>query len=201
MRKWILLSLSLFIILMACTQKEKQPALAEGEIFFNVDSTLIQTPFSVPEYGFQVSPPITWLATSPNMLKQIKESLESVVQPKGDFQINPLQFFLHPDHPSVLVVSYITDQNVEADIPALQERYITSIRTSLALYNLQENQYTKTGIPIIQYLLQKDGNIIFKILFEDSKNQLIQLDYVVPQSVFPEESKAIESSIGTISIQ
>lgn len=201
MIKWFLSSICSFIILVACTQQEKTPDMAEGEILFNVDSTLIQAAHSFNGFGFQIRPPRSWQATSPEMFEKIKEILESYVQTTDDFKINPMQFFLNPENQSILVVSNIISQGIEMTPPALKEEYITAIRTSFALYNPQENRFVKTKIPIVQYLLQKEEHIIFKLLFEDAKNQLIQLDYIVPQSIFTEEAKAIESSIGTIRVQ
>jgi len=197
MKLWTLLNMVLFIILLACSNQNEAPALADGEILFNVDSTLIQTPFTSAEFSFQISPPAGWEASTAEMLEEIKSS---VVQPKGAFQVQPLQFYIHPEHHALLAVSQVVSPDTSMEPKSVKEEYITVVRTTFALYNLQENRYIKTGIPVVQYLMQKDGNIIFKLLLEDSGNHLIQLDYVVPQSVYEQEAKAIESSIGSISI-
>jgi hypothetical protein len=201
MKRWGALSVCVVIILFACKKQEKQPALAEGEILFNVDSTLVQPAFSASGFGFKVSAPLSWQANSADRLNEIRQSLDSFVEVKDDFQILPLQFYLNPENQCLLVVSYVAGTDSGMAPSAFRDSYLLSVRITFALNNLQESRYIRNGIPVIQYLLQKDGNIIFKTLFHDSMNRLIQLDYVVPQSVYAQEAKAIESSIGTISIR
>lgn len=202
MKKWQALSVLLMIlILSACGKEESSPALAENEILFNVDSTLVQSAYSPADFAFRFHPPVKWDALSDEMLREVHTSLKPYLEVTADFQIRPLQFFLHPEKQSLLVVSHIAGADTAMAPTALLDSYTTAVRTTFALNNIEEHRYTKAGLPMIQYMLQKQENIVFKILFSDSSNQLIQLDYVVPRSIFMEEAKAIESSIGTICIQ
>lgn len=201
MMKCIVPCVCAFVFLFGCSDRDESPGPGAKEVMFNVDSTRIQSAYQPDDYGFSLHPPEGWDRISGDLLENVRQSLQPYLDVADTFHIRPLQFFLHPDRRSLLVVSHISASDTSAASPELIDRYTEAVRTAFALNNIKEDRYTKTGISIIQYLLQKDDNVIFKILFTDSKERLIQLDYVVPRTAYPEESRAIESSIGTLGIQ
>ena len=72
--------------------------------------------------------------------------------------------------------------------------------TSSAGATVQQAEYIKDGIHVAQFLVQAKGYVTFTLFFTSSSDGVLQFDYIVPRASYPEQAKAIESSIGSIQV-
>jgi hypothetical protein len=78
--------------------------------------------------------------------------------------------------------------------------YEKLLQNKFSAATIKKGEFTKDNLKFVQFLIQKENLITFKLLFQNSQNELIQFDYIVPKENYVSEVKSIESSIGSIKI-
>jgi hypothetical protein len=183
----------LFLLLCFCSKQNKTPEKI-AELTFEIDSTKLELTTSDQNLGIQFNAPKGWTPVPPAMLEQFNQQDSAVFLEGSSFVIQPISIFLNNVDKSLLYVSKI--QNAQDSISI--DGYKQSIQKHLVPTKMGD--FRKDGIIFTQFLIQDENRVNFKLLFFNSKNQLIQFDYIVPKDVYLAELKAIESSIGSLKL-
>jgi hypothetical protein len=190
---------NLFIIssvsfLLFCSKPDKTPSPEVAELTFEVDSTKLELPNQDQDLGIQFNAPKGWILTPKTLLEAFSNRDSSIFLEEADFKITPISICLNQETRCLLYISKIHGIQDSASV----DKYKDLIQRIFSPTKVGD--FLKDNIRFTQYLIQDERRVNFKLLFFNSKNQLIQFDYIVPKDVYLSELKAIESSIGSIKL-
>ena len=178
------------VCLLAACGGETRPDLQP--MAFNIDPSQVEAPVEAVALGIRFQPPAGWMPLSAAVLDSIGQVLSAEA-----LDLQPQYVYSHPANGSVLNVATIENT---ATLGEQVMRHGEALATKHPGAPVQQDQYLKDNIHIAQFLLQSGGYVTFTLFFASSKGGLIQFDYIVPQASYPEQIKAIESSIGSIQL-
>lgn len=181
-------------LLVFCSKQDNTSSTDVTELTFEIDSTKLELTSSDQNLGIQFNAPKGWTPISQAMFEQFSKQDSAVFVEGSNIAIHPISIFLNKADKSLLYVSQIQGTPDSTSV----NRYKESIQKNFVPTKVGD--FKKDEIIFTQFLIQDEDRINFKLLFFNSKNQLIQFDYIVPKDVYVPELKAIESSIGSIKL-
>jgi hypothetical protein len=192
MRISILLTASV-LIGFGCTKNSQDNALTE--MLFQVNPDLISHKVEFNSLGFSLHPPADWQPVPDSTFEKFKSRIGQS-NLNAPIQIRPVAFFLNPETQNLFSVSQI---NASGDmhfnqIADLIEKRITFDQGGR---KMNRHRFLKEDFIIEQFFIQDLLYVVVKLLFETPQG-FVQLDYTCRKTEYEKESKAIESSIGTI---
>jgi hypothetical protein len=193
--------LLLFLLsITGCTQRGEEKAGRPIELMFDINPELLGEIIRLDDKGIGFQPPKEWRSISDEVFAEAVSQIKQSVSRTDLFSLRPLYVFLHHDRNSTLIVSVITSDSTFSNPSELVESYRVELNGRLHDSDYKETDFLKDGIHFYQYLIQSDDIVNFKFLLQNRNRELFQLDYIVPRAVYAIESKAIESSIGSIHV-
>lgn len=197
-KKMISIFLYAFLWLFFCSNQNKNANTDTlPEAYFDIDSAKIGKLFQNDDYGIRFNPPRAWELVSPEIFEKISEHV-SYRGSDQEFSFKPIYIFLDQENGSMLSISVLSSVDDTVSTEDLLKRYRELLDVRFGSSELKKVAFSKDGIGFLQFLIQEKDKVIFKLLFENLENQVIQLDYIVSRTIYPSEVKAIESSIGSI---
>jgi len=188
------LIISFVVFLLFCSKQEKTSSLETAELTFEVDSTKLELTVYNQDLGIQFNAPKEWTPIPRSLFEEFSKQISSNFLEGDGFKVSPVSIFLNQQNKCLLYISHL--QNLEDSTTV--KKYKDLIQTTFSPTKVGD--FLKDDIIFTQYLIQDDAQINFKLLFFNSKNQLIQFDYILPNDSYLSELKAIESSIGSIKL-
>ena len=186
---WSLLIVGLFLF---CSKQDQNGTNEINELKFEVDSTKLEIRTRNTDLGIQFNSPKDWMPISHELLEDFSKRNASEYLKASGFVWKPISIFLNKKNESLLYISLVQGQDDTSSITMYKDLIQKNIASAKA------GDFIKDGIHFSQILVQDNERVNFKLLFFNSKNQLIQFDYVIPNQFYISELKAIESSIGSI---
>jgi len=186
---WSLLIVGLFLF---CSKQDQSGTNEINELKFEVDSTKLEIRTRNTDLGIQFNSPKDWMPISHELLEDFSKRNASEYLKASGFVWKPISIFLNKKNESLLYISLVQGQDDTSSITMYKDLIQKNIASAKA------GDFIKDGIHFSQILVQDNERVNFKLLFFNSKNQLIQFDYVIPNQFYISELKAIESSIGSI---
>ena len=186
------LIITLISFLLFCSKQNKTSSPEVTELAFEVDSTRLELTRHDQYLGIQFNSPKGWTLTPKTLFEAFSKQESSTFLEGSDFKISPISIFLNQEKKSIL---YISQMHGFQDSTSV-DKYKDLIQRIFSPNKVGD--FFKDNILFTQYLIQDENRVNFKLLFFNSKNQLIQFDYIVPNNFYISELKAIESSIGSI---
>jgi hypothetical protein len=178
-------------VLASCGEQTESTALQPMQ--FAVDSTLLGSVVEDAALGLRFQPPKGWEAFSE---EQIDSMLEATLG-MGDKLLRPRYVFLHPEQGSVLTVSSLA-RDSSVTYAEQMASYEQALSGSLPPGAVKKAEFLKGSLPVTQFLIQTEAMVNFKLIFQESPGDLAQLDFLIPQSLYPQTARMLESSIGSI---
>jgi hypothetical protein len=194
------LLLLILLSITGCTQSGEERVGRPIELIFDINPELLDEIIRLDDKGVGFQPPKEWRPLSDEVFGEAVSQIMQSVSETDLFSIRPLYVFLHHDHNSSLIVSVITSDSTFTSPSDFAKSYRLELSGRLYDNDYKETEFLKDGIHFYQYLIQSDDIVNFKFLFQNRTGELFQLDYIVPRAVYATESKAIESSIGSIHV-
>ena len=182
------------ILILFCSSQEKNQTEKTAELTFDVDSTKLEKTTFVHDIGVQFNAPKEWTRISTSLFEEFSKHSSMILLEGNDFAVNPISIFLNKENNNVLFLSQL---EVFED-STIVNKYKDLIQIKFSPTKV--GNFIKDDIIFTQYLIQDENRINFKLLFFNSKNQLIQFDYIISRESYLSEIKAIESSIGSIKL-
>ena len=178
----VLLSLSF----LACNPASRETVT---EMQFTVDSALVDLPVQDTSLDISYRVPSDWT--------NIKPEGDSVQQATaGNLRISEMR-----KHPASEVVFALTDvRNVPDSIfRNLDDNFKTVLNPNGAWTDIQRATFRHAGYDVKQYVMSKQGQTFFKMLFGNRQRPAFQIDYsVVIDSLYEQHTKTLESIIGSL---
>jgi hypothetical protein len=195
----------LVILITGCGSNNRGEMDQITEMFFNIDPELLGDTVYVKDKGIIFQPPDAWMQFPDEILSNeiFVGDLRQVIRSlPGDelFPTYPIYAFYRLENGSAMIVSEISVADTLNDTPEALIQFQKRITDQFTEDEVKTTDFMKNGIHFYQYLTQKDDVVNFKFVFGNTADEIFQIDYIVPTSVYLQESKAIESSIGTINL-
>jgi hypothetical protein len=159
------------------------------EMEFNVDSSIVNKPVTDTSLGISYAVPAAWHAiqASDEALKQVNT---------GNVRISNM---LRDTSGNVLFSLTDVRQVPDSVFKQLDENFKTVLNPTGAWSNIQRDEFITAGYQVKQYVMSKQGQTFFKMLFGDRMRPSFQLDYsVIVDSAYTLNTKTLESIVGSI---
>ena len=167
----------------------------EDSIQFNVDKNLLENSFSVDSLNFSFSAPLGWLADSSKVLNHTIQKYQN--EEISSYSIHINEIFYDSSSSSFCSISLIQSTD-SLDINYFTDRFNFLLLQQFSPDNLKKGRFTSNGMEIIQFLIMTESKVLFKLFFQPTNKYILQLDYAIDRSIYPNYIKKIESSIGSI---
>ncbi|MDD5067475.1 MAG: hypothetical protein PHF84_10575 [bacterium] len=168
-------------------------ACARDEVSFRIDPALLGESYENFQAGVKLYMPAGWSSISQEEFSLINKK----IKPGPAEKIRPLRFYYNRDRTSFCMISRFLKKE---KIKEIKDRYQKELPGSSPGSTVRFGSFYKENIQIHQFQIWNDKVITVKLLFTDRENTVIELDYVLSLQAYKKEIKAIESSIGSISL-
>lgn len=186
----VLITIILFSGCNGC-EKVKNNDQHNGDMIFNVDNALLSEAYIDPKIGISFNPPRFWLPVSDSVFKVLRE------RTRETSNVSPLQFFYHDTTHSACIIS-IVDSLQTLKSEAILARLKTSLQHLPDTNRLEATAFNTRDFHIYQVMATTPNVVYFRLIFQNPRIMMFQLDYFVPFEIYATQIKAIESSIGSV---
>ena len=195
--KWCHLYAALSITLLTSCNQSNELSQPFEELSFVVDKSLLGPSFTDSTLGFSFHPPMGWEQVHDTTMVKVREALSDVIGRESDSQVSSLRFFISLEKGSSCVLSRLSGLDLSGQVQGSLEEYESRLRGKFTGANVKKGAFRIDGLKVFQFLVTDDQRVIFKLMCCGSQKQNFQVEYVVPRSVYRQQIKAIESSIGS----
>ena len=167
----------------------------EDSVQFNVDENLLAEHLQIDSLGFSFAPPVAW---SDDKAKEIDHAQHKFQKKElSSYSISIKDIFY--DNSSVNFCSISAIQSTDSlSLGYFVKNFYDILSQQIKPEDLKQAHFTKEGLEITQFLIMSDSRVMFKIYFQPTDKYIIQIDYAIDRSIYPNYIKKIESSIGSI---
>lgn len=183
-----------FVIQTACT-KQETPKNETPLVTFQVNRQLLGDSVASTLYKITFFPPKDWITLPKDIEEQFRSKLEQANT--GDIRPQPLYVFVAKKSKATLMVSSLEFAQLDTNVAMKRLYYVNRIKSQIDSTMLRVAEFRKGTIVCTQCVIRTPTQISFKLLIE-SEQKLLQFDYIILLSVYNQEIRAVESSIGSI---
>jgi hypothetical protein len=191
----LLLFLFSAIIFFSCKGKEGE----EESYYFSFDKSKIGIEVVDQELGIKFNPPSGWNLRQTLTSKKI-ESRGGAVNPNDNFVYHPIYVFFNDSTSGLLSVGKVVTNDSTLTKSAQLNYYKGLIKTKYQNQKLSTGNFLNSKIYFTQFRFQKETLVSFKLVFENTKKEIIQFDYTIPSNYLEGMTPFIKSSVGTIKL-
>ena len=167
-------------------------------LVFNVDETRLEPVVTDTVLKIAIAAPKNWKQIDDSMLTQVVNKLKSQLTLK-DLQRVPRWIFLNESSRAMCVVSELNGVEITPN-EALLETLATAYRNQFPKATVQQTIFMKDAFRIHQLMVIAADFIHIKLICDAPETLIFEVDYHVPRNVYQTELRAIESSIGSITL-
>jgi hypothetical protein len=176
-----------------CSRDEKSST--PGQLSFRVDPTLLENEFVASDLGFSFSPPRGCTKLPDEFTNRALASLPNESMTGDSSLIRPQQVFFNQKDGVACIISVLPHLTTRNEILSYQDL----VRQNFPEAKLDQGQFRHNDIDFFQTLIMTTNTVIFKLVVPRDHRSL-QFDYVIPQHIYIDKIRAIESSIGSINM-
>lgn len=195
--KWNCPAITFALALVITCSRGNEPRQHIETLSFEVDESLLGPSFLDSTLGFAFHPPIGWEQVPDTTMEEAKERLLATMGQRDSIQVMPIQFFINLQNGSSCSLSRLTGLDLSDQVLGSLGEYQSLLKTKFSSMKIKEGAFRIDDINVFQFLITDGERIIFKLLCYGPQKRAFQIDYVVPHSVYRQQIKAIESSIGS----
>ena len=189
------LLLAASVILISCSKSKNGEA--DASEYFSFDTSKLGMEVVDQDMGIKFYPPMKWELRQTQISKKI-ESRGAAVKPEDNFVYKPTYVFFNDSTNGLLSVGKVETKDTTIAKSAQLNFYKGLMATKYKDNHLTSVTFVHSKIYFSQIKLEKENLTSFKILFENSKQEIIEFDYTVPTKYFESTYPSIKSSIGSI---
>lgn len=188
---WIIVAA---ILLVAACSKEKKPA-QDGvfeELVFVVDSSKLGEAITVGGLHFNV--PVQWMPVDSEIMGKL---MGVAKRDSSELQLQPEFAFKHQEGgPMLLVSTFPKAVHLGSGFIPWAGEVASAYRRSRPDVVVQEQWMSLGGVEALQLYGQSGQLVHVKVIL--NSDQPVSLDYTVPVPIWPQQVRAVESSLGTL---
>lgn len=184
--------------LVGCAENKEK--ISTSDIEFNVNKNLLSEEISDSTLGIIFSIPKNVERLEGKNLEAFHSQINNEIDPATGVKYSLQYIFFNDSTRSLFSVINVT--LLDSLIPKYDRQKVFNdfLISSIDTNKTKTATFTKDEIKIYQYLTQHNDIISFKLTFLTSNYDLLQFDYISRKENYPNEIKAIESSIGSIKL-
>lgn len=182
--------------LMGCESPNSQKRTYET-LVFNVDRTRLEPAITDTTLKLAISAPKGWKTLEDTMLAEVIDRLGDTLS--QGLQMTPRWIFLNEQSPAMCVVSRLEGGAVPPN-DTLLKTLETAYRTQFPKATVQRTIFMKDAFRVHQLMVGTSDFVLIKLICNAPENPVFEIDYVVPNDFYKTELRAIESSIGSITL-
>ena len=182
--------------LIGCDSPNSQKRTDEA-LVFNVDRTRLEPAITDTTLKLEISAPKGWKTLENTMLAEVIDRLGDTLS--QGLQMTPRWIFLNEQSPAMCVVSRLEGGAVPPNDTLLKTLEI-AYRTQFPEATVQRTIFMKDAFRVHQLMVGTSDFVLIKLICNAPENPVFEVDYVVPNDFYKTELRAIESSIGSITL-
>jgi hypothetical protein len=168
------------------------------EMKFDVDPALLGFSVDDSTLGIRLTPPRGWPPLSPGQFEMVRSALEQVGKSESRFDSTPVRIFYEPGKRLFLIMAQLTNWPAVLDPIGGFREYRQRLDATLKDVEIGDALYRLGPIGVYQLQIQSPVMLNFRLFLLQDGHLPVQIDYLIPRSVYPDVAKAIEASIGSI---
>lgn len=191
-------------ILTSCNFSEKPKKDTIPTMTFTVNRQLLGDSLSLADEGFRILIPKNWKPLSENLARELTskmEAREAASDTNSSIRPQIVSVFSKPNSGASLIISRVRFPKQDSTEKSQRLHYTEQTKSRIDSTSLGVAEFMSNGVKITQYMIRSQENTSFKLLFKGRSSGMIQCDYILPNTIFQQEIRAVESSIGSILIQ
>ena len=184
--------LSVVFILISIISCSEKIGKETKSISFNINSSLLGPIYKESQFSFQ--PPKNCTPISSDLFTQLQKNISENMH-FSDFKVIPKEIFANQDSSffcnfSKVIATKKTPNKVKIFYQSILEKYSnTKIDTASFKYN---------DFMFNQIIVSSHKNILIELIINSKNQEIFIIDYLIPNKIYPQKIRAIESSIGSI---
>lgn len=173
------------------------PKRGHEPLVFNVDEALLEPPITDQTLKIAIAAPKEWKTIDESLLSRVVDSLDT--PPTEGFQIVPRWIFVNEDSLAMCVVSRVDGAEIPPNAPLLKTLE-TAYRSQFPKATVEQTIFMKDAFRVHQLMVVASDFVLIKLICNAPESEVFEVDYRVPRDVYATELRAIESSIGSITL-
>ena len=182
--------------LVSCDSPNAQKRTYET-LVFNVDQTRLEPAITDTTLKLEISAPKGWKAIEEAMLAEVIDRLGDTLT--QGLPMVPQWIFLNENSQAMCVVSRLEGGAVPPN-DTLLKTLETAYRTQFPKATVQRAIFLKDAFRVHQLMVGVSDFVLIKLICNAPESPVFEVNYVVPRDVYKTELRAIESSIGSITL-
>ncbi len=169
----------------------------DESLVFQVDQTRLEPAITDPTLKIEIAAPKGWTVLDDGTLAQVIDQLDDTLT--QGLQMTPQWVFLNEATRAMCVVSRLEAVKATPDGTLLQTLE-SAYRSQFPMAKVQRATFRKDAFRVHQLIVVATDFVLIKLICDAPKSPVFEVDYVVPRDVYKQELRAIESSIGSLSL-
>ncbi|KAF0153283.1 MAG: hypothetical protein FD143_360 [Ignavibacteria bacterium] len=186
-------SILLISSLLFCYCGGKHSAEDSAEMF-SFDKALIGVDVSDENLGIKFNPPIDWEL----MPSSLSKKMEMRISPSDGFTYQPVYVFFNKSNSSVLSGGLVTSNDSSASANSILNFYKGLLSSKYKNSNLVLNTFIHSRISFNQIKFDLENLTAYKLFFQNSRGEIVQLEYSFRKDSLASVLPEIKASIGSI---
>jgi len=170
----------------------------EGPLTFRVDPARLGERFEHPGTGLALRAPAGWDALPDSLVRAAMARLRESGAAIGSREPEMLAVYRGAPEGATLAVSRYDAELPPASRDSLALLHLATLRRQHPGAQVDDGRFVYRGFEIVQLRAVDSVTVAFKLLLSRKARPLVQLDYVVPRSIYSRELESVESSIGSL---
>lgn len=190
---WFIPFLLLFM-LAGCNDGEDESQLSE--ISFTVNQELLDSAVTLGSNAVTFQPPKNWQGADASFHDRMLSALQALNEESRVFRFDVHFAAVSPDSAGVLIVTEAVgpEGKTESSFNEFDELLQPSVNPPI----VKRAEFLKKGNRVVQYIISREGMVVFKLLLQGAGGEIFQFDYMINQDSLEEYLRTVEASLGSI---
>jgi hypothetical protein len=190
------LSFVTLLLITACSESEEGKVDA---LSFTVNPALLGEHYVDASSGFSLQAPINWIPVSQAVFQQISAGVKATFGSDSLLMPEILAVYHHPQDNAHLIAARYRPELTQAERDTVMHRQSERLRARYSDRDVLATPFAHRDCEFDQLLVIGDDYVVIKLFVRRGDFPMCHVEYVVPRSRYETHSRAIESSIGSIS--
>ena len=171
---------------------------SEGE-FYNTNKSKLGIQIVDKNLGIQFYPPKNWVLMPSSLSKKI-ETRKGIANASDSFIYQPTYVFYNDSTRGILSIGKVSTDDTTLSSNAKMNYYKSLLSNKYKNNDLSLASFSNANITFTQFKFTTENLVSFRLIFENSKKEIVQMDFTVSIDYQNSTSDAIKSSIGSIKL-
>lgn len=172
----------------------------DGSNFFTIDNSKLGIEIIDNDLGIKISPPKNWVLMPSSISKKV-EVKSGIVNSQENFIYQPVYIFFDDQTSGICSIGKVMAGDSTLSQNSKMNYYKSMLAAKYKENELSLGNFKKSGIAFSQLKFKKEKLISVKLLFENKRGEIIQVDYTIPSNYYKSMEPYIKSSAGSIILE